>query len=257
MYDQSHQNIPSSTVAALSHITLITTPRIFGYAFNPVSFYFCYDNANALRVVLLEVNNTFGEKHLYALDCDEMKYGEGQNGAEGDVRIRPGYVKPMKACEFELYDCNSRLTKSSPFLSSYNTSHTLPRAFHVSPFNDRTGAYAIYTRDLLAVPAAPYLDVRIVIHNNPDPKLPADFPATGSPSKKFMAKVEGAAVPLTARSVAISLTRYVVDVFATVPRIMFEAAVLHYKKGLKVYPRPEPKVEWGTVGVKKPEAFER
>ena len=46
-------------------VYLVTMPRVLGYAFNPVSFWFCHDNAGQLRAVLSEVNNTFGEHHVY------------------------------------------------------------------------------------------------------------------------------------------------------------------------------------------------
>ncbi len=46
-------------------IMLVTMPRILGYAFNPVSFWFCLDGEGGIRAVLSEVNNTFGEKHCY------------------------------------------------------------------------------------------------------------------------------------------------------------------------------------------------
>jgi DUF1365 family protein len=48
-------------------ITLVTTPRIFGYQFNPASFYLCRDASGDLEVVIVEVHNTFGERHLYTL----------------------------------------------------------------------------------------------------------------------------------------------------------------------------------------------
>lgn len=44
---------------------LMTLPRLLGYVFNPVSFWFCRDRAGGLRAVLCEVNNTFGESHCY------------------------------------------------------------------------------------------------------------------------------------------------------------------------------------------------
>jgi uncharacterized protein len=44
---------------------LMTMPRMLGYVFNPVSFWFCRDRSGALRAVLCEVNNTFGESHCY------------------------------------------------------------------------------------------------------------------------------------------------------------------------------------------------
>lgn len=48
-------------------VVLQTFPRLLGFVFNPVSFWFCHDRAGALRVVLCEVNNTFGERHNYLL----------------------------------------------------------------------------------------------------------------------------------------------------------------------------------------------
>lgn len=42
-------------------------PRVLGYVFNPVSFWFCEDRAGQVRAVLAEVNNTFGETHCYLL----------------------------------------------------------------------------------------------------------------------------------------------------------------------------------------------
>jgi DUF1365 family protein len=48
-------------------IRLLTMPRILGYAFNPLSLYFCYARDGALRAILYEVNNTFGQRHSYFL----------------------------------------------------------------------------------------------------------------------------------------------------------------------------------------------
>jgi DUF1365 family protein len=53
--------------AAGWQITLVTNLRILGYVFNPASFYLCRDAAGALGVVIVEVHNTFGERHLYTL----------------------------------------------------------------------------------------------------------------------------------------------------------------------------------------------
>jgi len=48
-------------------ITVVTNLRILGYVFNPASFYLCRDTAGELRVVVVEVHNTHGERHLYTL----------------------------------------------------------------------------------------------------------------------------------------------------------------------------------------------
>jgi DUF1365 family protein len=59
-------------------IWLQTFPRIFGWVFNPVSFWYCHDRAGRLRALLAEVNNTFGEHHAYLLaPADGAPIGPG------------------------------------------------------------------------------------------------------------------------------------------------------------------------------------
>ena len=48
-------------------IFLLTHLRYFGYSFNPVSFFYCYDARQQLQLILAEVNSTFGESHNYWL----------------------------------------------------------------------------------------------------------------------------------------------------------------------------------------------
>ena len=52
-------------VVADGEIWLQCFPRMLGYVFNPVSFWYCHDRGGALRAVLAEVNNTFDERHNY------------------------------------------------------------------------------------------------------------------------------------------------------------------------------------------------
>ena len=54
-------------------VVLMCHPRLLGYVFNPVSFWFCLDKAKNLRAVLAEVNNTFGEHHQYLLYHDDRR----------------------------------------------------------------------------------------------------------------------------------------------------------------------------------------
>src|SRR3954451_17225530 len=48
-------------------IELVTNLRIAGYVFNPASFFLCRDESDLLRAVVVEVHNTYGERHLYTL----------------------------------------------------------------------------------------------------------------------------------------------------------------------------------------------
>jgi DUF1365 family protein len=56
-------------------IWLQTYPRMAGYAFKPVSFWYCHRADGSLRAVLAEVNNTFGERHVYVLDGPDLRFG--------------------------------------------------------------------------------------------------------------------------------------------------------------------------------------
>ena len=48
-------------------IEVLCMPRVLNHVFNPISVWFCRDSAGELRVVIYEVNNTFGERHSYAI----------------------------------------------------------------------------------------------------------------------------------------------------------------------------------------------
>ncbi len=50
---------------AAAEVWLLTQPRSLGFLFNPVSFWFFRDATGAVRAVLAEVNNTFGDRHSY------------------------------------------------------------------------------------------------------------------------------------------------------------------------------------------------
>lgn len=46
-------------------IELLAQPRVAGHVFNPVSFWLCRDADDALRAVIAEVTNTYGDRHSY------------------------------------------------------------------------------------------------------------------------------------------------------------------------------------------------
>tara|TARA_B100000886_G_scaffold340501_1_gene310560 strand:- start:7083 stop:7877 length:795 start_codon:yes stop_codon:yes gene_type:complete len=51
----------------IDKIELLCHPRMFGYVFNPLSLYFCYDKGKNLFAVMYEVCNTYYERHTYIL----------------------------------------------------------------------------------------------------------------------------------------------------------------------------------------------
>ena len=53
---------------ATGQVWLHCYPRVLGYTFKPVSFWYAHRADGALRAIVVEVNNTFGERHCYLLD---------------------------------------------------------------------------------------------------------------------------------------------------------------------------------------------
>jgi len=65
---------------ATGEVWLHCYPRVLGFAFKPVSFWYCHRTDGSLRAVLAEVNNTFGERHCYLLDAP--RFGVEQRAAK-------------------------------------------------------------------------------------------------------------------------------------------------------------------------------
>lgn len=57
---------------APARIALLAQPRVLGHVFNPVSFWLCHDAEGALRVVVAEVTNTYGDRHCYLCHRDDL-----------------------------------------------------------------------------------------------------------------------------------------------------------------------------------------
>ncbi|SHG89177.1 hypothetical protein SAMN02745157_5008 [Kaistia soli DSM 19436] len=54
----------------IAAIRLLTMPRMFGYAFNPISLFFCHAPDGQLAAIVYEVHNTFGQRHSYIAAID-------------------------------------------------------------------------------------------------------------------------------------------------------------------------------------------
>jgi DUF1365 family protein len=57
---------------AVGEVWLHCYPRVLGYSFKPVSFWYCHRADASLRAIVVEVNNTFGERHCYLLDSPKF-----------------------------------------------------------------------------------------------------------------------------------------------------------------------------------------
>ncbi len=59
---------------SIERVLMLSQPRVLGYVFNPVSFYWCYRGDGSLACVLSELNNTFGERLPEVLRGPELRY---------------------------------------------------------------------------------------------------------------------------------------------------------------------------------------
>ncbi|KAJ6464266.1 hypothetical protein C8R47DRAFT_1026218, partial [Mycena vitilis] len=203
--------------ADLDDAWMMTMPSLLGFeGINPLTVYFCYRPGGVFFLTVLEVHNTFGESHVYCLELD----------------------------------------KSEDKISSGGFDHqwTFPRAFHVSPFNDRRGFYTVSIKSpthpptgvcvSAKPPTPPRPSVRVHLHTESDDPVPAPGPL------KLTALLRPtSATPLTSRSLISALSRAPFDLFLSFARIVYVAYILHYKKRLDVYIRPEPvSATWTSPG---------
>lgn len=85
-------------------IWLQTFPRVFGYAFNPVSFWYCARDDGSIGAVIAEVNNTFGDRYCYLL-----------NNSSVDATVELNAVKQMHVSPFYPVKGNYRFRFTSDF----------------------------------------------------------------------------------------------------------------------------------------------
>jgi uncharacterized protein len=66
-------------------IVMLANARVLGHVFDPLSVFWCFDAAGALRCVVAEVHNTYGERHAYLLTPD----ANGQADADKEFYVSP------------------------------------------------------------------------------------------------------------------------------------------------------------------------
>ena len=77
-------------------IHMLTSARVFGYVFNPLTLFWCYRSSGELQCVVAEVHNTYGERHCYLLRTDpsgrasvpKAFYVSPFNDVDGEYRMK-------------------------------------------------------------------------------------------------------------------------------------------------------------------------
>jgi len=81
-------------------ITLLCFPRLWGYVFNPLSIFFCYAPSGALRAVLYEVRNTFGDKHGYLIEVPPRSADRNDDRRNSGAAIDQACAKAFHVSPF-------------------------------------------------------------------------------------------------------------------------------------------------------------
>lgn len=85
-------------------VRLLFFPRLLGYAFNPLTIWFCHHKDGTLRAVLYEVHNTFGQSHSHLVPVD---------GAGGEP-LRHEFAKQLHVSPFFDQDGSYAFTLRPP-----------------------------------------------------------------------------------------------------------------------------------------------
>ncbi|WP_374374584.1 DUF1365 domain-containing protein [Dongia sp.] len=104
-------------------IRLLTLPRLFGYAFNPISIYYCHDREQVLRATIYQVSNTFGGRHSYVLpvtsdgtirqSCKKALYVSPFNDVSGFYRFSVVPPGDKVALAIDQHDDRGRLLQAA------------------------------------------------------------------------------------------------------------------------------------------------
>ena len=70
-------------------IFLLTMPRLLGWAFNPISVYYCCRLSGEPAAMLWEVDNTFGERHAYMIPVEGSDEGEIRQSCRKHFFVSP------------------------------------------------------------------------------------------------------------------------------------------------------------------------
>lgn len=80
-------------------IRLLTHLRYFGYVFNPVTFFYCYDENETLEYVVAQVTNTpWGERHAYVVSRDRFLAKDSQPSCDKDFHVSPFMPMDLEYC---------------------------------------------------------------------------------------------------------------------------------------------------------------
>ncbi len=89
-------------------VKMLCFPRLLGYAFNPISVFYCYRADGDLAAVLYEVHNTFGESHSYLIPVDRHNKGVIRQSCDKGFYVSP-FIDMEARYDFRLIPPEDRM----------------------------------------------------------------------------------------------------------------------------------------------------
>ncbi len=113
--------LAQNNIKNIENIVLLSHPRILGYVFNPVSFWFCLNKDQELMAVLAEVNNTFKESHNYLIYDEKNKKIDNQTKyiAKKEFHVSP-FMKRKGHYEFRFDFSQNNIFVAIDFFNDKN-----------------------------------------------------------------------------------------------------------------------------------------
>jgi len=68
----ARHDIDLTTPAGQGRILMAAHPRAFGHCFNPISVFWCFDGDGRPAATVVEVHNTYGDRHAYLVHPDDQ-----------------------------------------------------------------------------------------------------------------------------------------------------------------------------------------
>ena len=203
----------------------MTAPKFLGYSFNPVSFWYLYSTDRELSAMILEVNNTFDERHMYFLKPSEDSPKDISHSHEKNATLE---VLPSLTNGTAIPEITGLPRKPTRFTNSWT------KEFHVSPFNSRKGTYSLVAYD----PLYPSMSGRGSIDNTVTLK-------SSKAHSKLVARIFSEGVPVDPQTMSTwHKLKFLVSWWwvglVTYPRIIREAGKLFFRRKLHIWFRPEP-----------------
>ena len=131
-------------------VELVAMPRMLGYLFNPVSFYFCFDRNGTPVATIAEVTNTFREIKVYVLGTDTLQDGTFRLRVPKDFYVSP-YSDVDVSFDFALRPPTDALQIRIDDYDGDSRSFTSGLTGKAVPLSDARLAWCLFAYPLLTV----------------------------------------------------------------------------------------------------------